>query len=829
MSNTYSAGVATAYGAAVRGGYTGTYAEWCAAMADFGDKSQQAIDAAEQAAQSATEAANSATDAADSASAAATSEGNAADSAAAAHNSETNAAASESAAAQSATGAAVSASEAATSATNAAASAAAAQAVKDSIPADYTKLSNDVSDLKSNINVVKSASGSVLGIDDAVTDSEIKAFSANDVTTVYRGSRNLFDWETFYQNAAIKQRCTLVVNSDGSVTVTSTATGSMWIGNAAPVGTTIPSTAFKIPVFNGQTIFMSKTSNINTVTLFFVDSSNTVLSSFDLRNQIPYKIVDDPNIVGVVPRVNFVVATSVGQTFNCRLGLSLIGTVNYNDNFVGMDAYTITGGALSAPMTMLPGANVVWVNSGTVSFEYDADTTTADILASVDDVSDFVGYLPLPFEYGGIVIGVDGILPDASEQFYTTRCRTNPYNPIRLEMGDVVCVKSPYLVDILSADNPITDWHSTNTEIDKSGEYAITVRRSDGAQIDVDDVIKNVCVKRMSWTIIGGVPSYYEDHLTQKIVSIQNSMTYSNGIAFAFFTDAHFPANAKNSKALIQQIIARTSVPFVIYGGDTVGLIGPESALDSAIDTLMDYQNAIGVENWYAAHGNHDFYCRTNDATPVYYTKTLKECYNIMLRKTERFITNVDTEHLCYCIDIPAQKTRFVVLNSTDTAVPSGSVVYTNAQLQWIADALKELNNTKIIVISHISSDPTIAAGEASAVANTQAILAAFKAKGTVTVGGQSISFADTTNDLICQISGHSHKDQYHVDNGILAITTTCDAAYTDDGEGMALGTITEQAIDVYLIDYENTQVKTIRIGRGSDRRWNYLTGAVLD
>lgn len=122
MANTYSAGIATAYGAAVRGGYTGTYAEWCAAMADFGDKSQQAIDAAEQAAQSAADAAGSATDAADSASAAATSEGNAADSASAAATSETNAAGSASAAAQSATAAAGSATAAATSEANAAAS-----------------------------------------------------------------------------------------------------------------------------------------------------------------------------------------------------------------------------------------------------------------------------------------------------------------------------------------------------------------------------------------------------------------------------------------------------------------------------------------------------------------------------------------------------------------------------------------------------------------------------------------------------------------------------------------------------------------------------------
>lgn len=35
MSRTYSAGIATAYGAAVRGGYTGTYDEFCAALGDL--------------------------------------------------------------------------------------------------------------------------------------------------------------------------------------------------------------------------------------------------------------------------------------------------------------------------------------------------------------------------------------------------------------------------------------------------------------------------------------------------------------------------------------------------------------------------------------------------------------------------------------------------------------------------------------------------------------------------------------------------------------------------------------------------------------------------
>ena len=41
MAKTYSAGVATAYGAAVRGGYTGTYEDFCKDQAEFAENAQQ--------------------------------------------------------------------------------------------------------------------------------------------------------------------------------------------------------------------------------------------------------------------------------------------------------------------------------------------------------------------------------------------------------------------------------------------------------------------------------------------------------------------------------------------------------------------------------------------------------------------------------------------------------------------------------------------------------------------------------------------------------------------------------------------------------------------
>lgn len=688
----------------------------------------------------------------------------------------------------------------------------------------------DISNLKSNIRTTKTASGSVVNVDDAVEGSEVENFSSSGATKVYRGSRNLFDWNSFINNAAIKQRCTLSANSDGSVTITSTASGSMWAGFAASVGSTISANAFKIPVYNGQTIYLSKTSKIVGINLFIIDSSNTVLKVEDLSNNSPFILINNSNAVAVVPRVNFQTASASGETYTARLGLSVDGRVNYKDNFIQTNSYDIVNGVLSTPIDFLPGANVLWSNGETISFDYLVTQTFSDFDSDINDLSGFVGYEPIKLEYGGINIANGVLVPNATESLYSTRCRINPYYPIHLNVGDAICLKnkSTYAYYLYLNSGVIAQWISSNFVVQTAGNYCFSIKRIDNGSIDLNDVERSFCVYRKSWGSAETLPSYYESYISDKLDAIQNNMNFANGAVFTFFTDAHFPSNAMNSRLLITEILDKTSVPFVIYGGDTTAITGDETTLDSSIKTLMEYQNTIGVDNWYAAHGNHDFYCRTDETTPTTYSKTLKECYNIMFRKSERFVTNMDCEHLCYCIDIPAQKTRFVVLNSTDTAVPAGSIVYTTAQLQWLVDVLKELSDTKIIIISHISSDPTLAESESSLVSAVQSILVAFKSKGTTTVDGETVSFAGTTNELICQISGHSHSDGYHVDNGILGITTTCDAAYTDDGEGMVLGTITEQAIDVFFIDYENQQIKTVRVGRGSNRGWNYSTGNVL-
>lgn len=141
----YSAGIVTAYGAAVRGGYTGTYEEFCRQQAQYADNAE-AVEQAKQTAVSNAQVAYNAAQTADQANTQAQAASTAAQSAS-------------QLAGQSAQDAQTAESNASTHAQNAAsaagsaqASAAAAQAVKDSIPSDYTELSSDVTQLKADLD-----------------------------------------------------------------------------------------------------------------------------------------------------------------------------------------------------------------------------------------------------------------------------------------------------------------------------------------------------------------------------------------------------------------------------------------------------------------------------------------------------------------------------------------------------------------------------------------------------------------------------------------------------------------------------------------------------
>ena len=186
-----------------------------------------------------------------------------------------------------------------------------------------------------------------------------------------------------------------------------------------------------------------------------------------------------------------------------------------------------------------------------------------------------------------------------------------------------------------------------------------------------------------------------------------------------------------------------------------------------------------------------------------------------------------------YYFDDDNQKIRYVVIDghTYNNSYPNVVVswVYQD-QLQWIADTLLSAEGYSVVVISHETYNPTMT-GYSSNLEDVGNLVGAFKSKGVFHKtyyehGDVDADFTNSTAELVCFLSGHSHVDESDVDdNGVLCISTTCDARY---GSGRTLGTITESAFDVFSIDTTDKTIKTIRVGYGENRGWNYVTGAAL-
>ena len=323
------------------------------------------------------------------------------------------------------------------------------------------------------------------------------------------------------------------------------------------------------------------------------------------------------------------------------------------------------------------------------------------------------------------------------------------------------------------------------------------------------------------------IPKYYTNEWFNNIFSnIRQSSNFVNGVVFAFITDLHFGANKLNSKYLLKEVLDNTVTPFVIFGGDYPMAYGAKETLDNDIETLMDYARYIGKDRFASIRGNHDFTIKFSRDSSDGYSMPYPNTYNAISRVSEHWVKHINTTHMCFYIENEAQKTRIICLNSSDgdsVEDVGWSVPYrvSAEQITWLLDDAMNCDGYRFIFISHIPSDSAI-----RSYSDTQQVLqdifVALKNKTSIVVNGRTVDFTNSTNEAICHITGHNHRDLSNIDNNFLSISTACDALYQDDGHGGAAGTTTEQAFDVFCIDYDSGTIKAVRVGRGSDRSWTY-------
>lgn len=336
------------------------------------------------------------------------------------------------------------------------------------------------------------------------------------------------------------------------------------------------------------------------------------------------------------------------------------------------------------------------------------------------------------------------------------------------------------------------------------------IANSDVCYLFANGTIKcEYCVSITSKT--DSMPQYWCDYMDEKLLSIRNELVSNSmhGLAFVFITDIHQKSNAGNSHYLVDYIKQNAGIDMVVFGGD---LIDYETVSnDSAISQYYRFKDLYIDNHTMSTPGNHDFYHKLGHDV----------FYNLYLKQFEdRFDMNGTNpiKRNYYYIDNKSQNTRIIFFDSSDW-----STAEFKEQFDWYVDALNSTpSGWNVIVFTHILKVGVVPADDIRAISKSFVD----RTNGTHTLyNGQIIEydFTHSSGNLVCMIAGHTHDDLSDTNIGVPIILTTTDAINTEHPNiEMTLGTTTEQAFDVFFLDFDKRIIKTIRIGAGQDRKWSY-------
>ena len=325
--------------------------------------------------------------------------------------------------------------------------------------------------------------------------------------------------------------------------------------------------------------------------------------------------------------------------------------------------------------------------------------------------------------------------------------------------------------------------------------------------------------------IVGdSVPEYFKEQLAEKELLINNAISKSMGnySAFVFFTDAHWGDNQKNSPSLINHIVKNTHINDVIFGGDVV-----TTYFDNPNDVIIlgnDFRSALDKLNCnkYFLFGNHD---DNSDHYSENSSRQLSEKYvydYLQYGMSECTYGN----YYNFFFDREQSKTRFICLDTGRYYYPElrGNILKT---ADFLINTLKRTpNDWRIILISHIWYDlaydtpkvpylPSYMKQFIDVLDNYNNCISGQFKYNTDTI---SYDFSTATSKIICCISGHCHLDALkYSESGIPIIITTTDSTQTVNNDSATVGTTDEQAVSVFVVNYSDSTINMIRIGRGND------------
>jgi len=320
-------------------------------------------------------------------------------------------------------------------------------------------------------------------------------------------------------------------------------------------------------------------------------------------------------------------------------------------------------------------------------------------------------------------------------------------------------------------------------------------------------------------------PSFFKPHIEQVIESFLGSARKCNeSVAFVFITDVHIHLNGRASVPLIVKIGEETGVKTVLCGGDHCWAYGSKSQCLADFEDSLRYMEPIrNSMNLYHARGNHDCTVKSSAELDTGYTMPYEQAQRVFSMCSSTPNGAVENK-LYYYADDSVGKVRYVVLDTSEhhcSEETAWGVRYgmDAAQLKWLAEVALILpdDDWAVVVMGHVPCTAEMPS-YSSELDDLRLILEAFKNK----TACEFADFRNAVGELVAYLCGHNHKDRSCVINGVLHISTGCDAYCKDDNLSRDVGRVENALFDLFLLDKETRVLRAFRIGAGSNREFVY-------
>lgn len=300
------------------------------------------------------------------------------------------------------------------------------------------------------------------------------------------------------------------------------------------------------------------------------------------------------------------------------------------------------------------------------------------------------------------------------------------------------------------------------------------------------------------------VPDYWLAALEAGAEAINTALCEAgrNKSTFLFYSDAHWNYGSQMSPSLLKYLHRNTGMTRTFFGGD---IVNDEAADYDTMAYLWQWRKQLkDLPNHHSVVGNHD----DGNATDRLFSEQYVYGYLLAAEETPDMVRG---EGMYYYIDSPAEKTRYLCLDTAYKGLDDGQTAFVTDALQSTPDGWHVVAVAHIWVDADYSVSPAVPGDISADGAALLALFDRYNARGS--------GFEDCGGQVEFCVGGHTHWDYDTTSpSGIPVILVETDSRHVRSGLGFTAGTTTEASVSGIVADYDAKKVSVIRVGRGTSR-----------